>query len=69
MKDNNQKTLEALKKAKEAVDQVNSALDAAIQELDDDALAQVTGGGEFDDVPSVTEHPYKDKDKPSYLPN
>ena len=64
MKD--KKTLEALKRAKEAVDQANDALNSAIQELDDEMLDQVAGGGEFDDVPTVDEHSYDPNDGPRY---
>ena len=62
----NKKTLETLKAAKMAVDQANIALSAAIQELDDDALDQVSGGGEFDEIPAVDKTPYKDSDRPRY---
>ena len=44
MNKNSKKTLEALKKAKEAVDQANAALESAILELDDDTLDRVSGG-------------------------
>lgn len=61
-----EESLSALKKAKEAVDQANKALTIAIQELDRDALSKVTGGGEFDDVPTVQKHPYKPDDQDRY---
>ena len=64
MKD--KKTLEALKRAKEAVDQANDALNSAIQELDDEMLDQVAGGGDFDDTPTVGEHSYDPNDGPRY---
>lgn len=66
MKKKDKKTLEALKMAKQAVDLANNALLAAIQELDDDELDKVAGGGEFDDVPPVDEHPYDSKEKKRY---
>ena len=66
MKKKDKKTLEALKMAKQAVDLANNALLAAIQDLDDDELDKVAGGGEFDDVPPVDEHPYDPKDDPRY---
>lgn len=61
-----QKTLAALRKAKEAVNQANAALDSVIQELDDDTLNEIAGGGEFDAVPTVVEHPYDPNDRPRY---
>lgn len=60
------KTLDALKKAKKAVDDANEALDSAIRELDIDELGKVAGGGELDNVPTVDEHKYDEKDKPRY---
>lgn len=66
MKKKDKKTLEALKMAKQAVDLANNALVAAIQELDDDELDKVAGGGEFDDNPVIIEHPYDPKDKDRY---
>ena len=66
MKKKDKKTLEALKMAKQAVDLANNALMSAIQELDDDELDKVAGGGEYDDVPPVDEHPYDPKDDPRY---
>ena len=57
-KKDNQKTIDALLKAKQAVDVANSALDAAIQELEDDDLNKVVGAGEFNAVPTVDEHRY-----------
>ena len=51
MKKKDKKTLEALKMAKQAVDLANNALMSAIQELNDDELDHVAGGGKFDDVP------------------
>ena len=66
MKKKDRKTLEALKMAKQAIDLANNALLAAIQELDDDELDKVAGGGEFDDVPPVDEHPYDPKEKKRY---
>ena len=66
MKKKDRKTLEALRMAKQAVDLANNALMAAIQELDDDDLDKIAGGGEFDDVPPVQEHPYDPSDGPRY---
>lgn len=66
MKKKDKKTLEALKMAKQAVDLANNALISAIRELDDDDLDKVAGGGEFDDVPPVIEHPYDPNDDPRY---
>ena len=60
------RTLEALRKAKQAVDQANAALEFAIQELDEETLNQVAGGGAWDGVPTVDEHPYDPNDKPQY---
>ena len=67
MKEEDRKTLEALKKAKEAVDMANEALESAIQELDVDSLSSVAGGSEFSNVPGVKEHPYDPHDKPDYI--
>lgn len=66
MKKKDKKTLEALKMAKQAVDLANNALMSAIQELDDDELDKVAGGGESDDVPPVIENPYDPDDEPRY---
>ena len=66
MKKKDKKTLDALKMAKQAVGLANNALLAAIQELDDDELDKVAGGGEFDDVPPVIEHPYDPNDEERY---
>ena len=57
MKKKDKKTLEALKMAKQAVDLANNALMSAIQELNDDELDNVAGGGKFDDVPPLPRIP------------
>ena len=62
----NNKTLDALKKAKQAVDEANEALDSAIRELNIEELGRVAGGGEFDGNPDVNEHPYDPKDYDRY---
>lgn len=60
------KTMETLKKAKQAVDQANKVLVSAMQELDDETLDQVAGGGELDDLPPIDEHPHDPGDAPRY---
>ena len=60
------RTLEALRKAKQAVDQANAALEFAIQELDEETLNQVAGGGAWDEVPTVVEHPYDSNNNSQY---
>jgi hypothetical protein len=60
------KTMETLKKAKQAVDQANKVLVSAMQELDDETLDQVAGGGEFDNLPPIDEHPHDPGDAPRY---
>lgn len=56
MKD--QKIRETLKQAQQAVEQANQALNSVMQELDDDALNQVTGAGNpFGDVPRPDPEP------------
>ena len=49
-------------KAKKAAED----LDAAMQELDEDAVNKIAGGGIFDDVPPVVEHPYDPNDSGRY---
>ena len=64
MKEN---TMEALKKAKDAVNQASDALDLAMEELDGNELDTVSGGaGVFSRVPKVLEHSYNDEDKDRY---
>lgn len=60
------KTMETLKKAKQAVDQANKAIVSAMQELDDETLDQVAGGGEFDGLPPIDEHPLDPGDASRY---
>ena len=60
MKD--QKIRETLKQAQQAVEQANHALNSVMQELDDDALNQVTGAGSpFGDVPRPDPEPIDPK--------
>jgi len=66
MNKKNKKSIEALQKAKKAVEQANDALMSAIKELDDSELDKVAGGGEFDDNPGIIEHPYDPKDDGRY---
>jgi hypothetical protein len=55
----NQKNRETLK---QAVEQANQALNSVMQELDDDALNQVTGAGSpFGDVPRPDPEPIDPK--------
>ena len=57
----NQKNRETLKQAQQAVEQANQALNS-VQELDDDALNQVTGAGSpFGDVPRPDPEPIDPK--------
>ena len=55
----NQKSIDALKKAKESVDQGNQAIESALQELSLEDLSQINGGSAWDNVPPVIEHPYE----------
>ena len=65
MSDKREKLAEQIKKAKDAVDQANAALDDLIGELDDETLSAVTGGtgdnpyGENDRVPDSKIRPEK----------
>ena len=58
----NQKIRETLKHAQQAVEQATHALNSVMQELDDDALNQVTGAGSpFGDVPRPDPEPIDPK--------
>ena len=58
----NRKNRETLKPAQQAVEQANQALNSVMQELDDDALNQVTGAGSpFGDVPRPDPEPIDPK--------
>lgn len=54
----NKSVLEALKKAKVAVDEANQALDTALEELSPEEASEIVGGSAWDHVPPVIEHPY-----------
>lgn len=59
------------KKKKKAADAVKQAANQANRasenrELDIESLAGVTGGGEFDEVPTVDEHDYDPNDQNRY---
>ena len=61
------KGAEELNKAKKAAGQAAENLDSAMQELADDAVNRIAGGGSiFDDVPPVIEHPYDPGDPGRY---
>lgn len=51
---------------KKAVDQAKKAIDAGMEELNEEAAKDIAGGGMFDDVPTVIEHSYNDEDRSRY---
>ena len=58
----NKKTWQILRNAKAAVEQANQALESVMQELDDETMDQVSGGGNpFEDIPRVPTQPIGDE--------